>query len=157
MAIVGDDNVYQLVGNRFIAYLRDNDFQVSKLNFGGEASPQAVQKAIDEIDGDIDFVAGISGGKTLDTAKEIGEKLKINTIIIPTLASTDAPTSRLSVIYNEDGTFNSYKMHTKSPDLVLVDSNITVHVPTKFLISGFGDALATYYEAQAVYNIKGFK
>ena len=48
MAIVGDDNVYQLVGNRFIAYLRDNDFQVSKLNFGGEASPQAVQKAIDE-------------------------------------------------------------------------------------------------------------
>lgn len=156
LAIVGDDNVYQLVGDRFIAYLRDNDFQVSKLDFGGEASPQAVQKAIDEIDGDIDFVAGIGGGKTLDTAKEIGEKLKINTIIIPTLASTDAPTSRLSVIYNEDGTFNSYKLHTKSPDLVLVDSNIIAHAPTKFLISGFGDALATYYEAQAVYDIKGF-
>ena len=35
------------------------------------------------------------------------------------------------------------------PDLVLVDSNIIAEAPVRFLASGMGDALATYFEAQA--------
>ncbi|WP_052767566.1 MULTISPECIES: glycerol dehydrogenase [Lacticaseibacillus] len=154
--IVGDENVYGLVGDRFIDYLKDNDYTVTKLMFGGEASPEEIQKAIDEIKDTPDFVIGIGGGKTLDTAKEIGQHLNIYTVIIPTLASTDAPISRLSVLYNEDGTFNAYQFHTKSPDLVLVDPAVISQAPPRFLASGFGDALSTYVEAKAVGDIHGF-
>ena len=44
--------------------------------------------------------------------------------MLPTTASTDAPTSALSVIYSDDGEFESYRFYGKNPDLVLVDTGI---------------------------------
>lgn len=69
---------------------------------------------------------------------------------MPTLASTDAPCSRLSVIYTNDGSFDHYRFYSKNPDLVLVDSKIIAGAPVKLLIAGIADALATNVEAQAV-------
>ena len=37
----------------------------------------------------------------------------------------------------------------KNPDLVLLDSKIVAAAPTRFLISGMGDALATWFEAES--------
>ena len=44
-------------------------------------------------------VAGIGGGKTLDTAKAIGYYQKLPVVVIPTIASTDAPTSAVRYLY----------------------------------------------------------
>lgn len=38
----------------------------------------------------------------------------------------------------------------RSPDLVIVDSQVIADAPVEFLVSGMGDAMATYYEARAV-------
>jgi glycerol dehydrogenase len=69
--------------------------------------------------------------------------------IIPTAASSDAPCSALSVIYNSDGTFLKSMRMKKNPDLVLVDTEIIVKAPVRLLVAGMGDAFATYYEARA--------
>ena len=45
----------------------------------------------------------MGGGKTMDTAKAVSDIFKAVTVIIPTTASTDAPTIGLSVIYTETG------------------------------------------------------
>jgi glycerol dehydrogenase len=55
----------------------------------------------------------------------------------------------LSVIYTETGQFESYLMLPKNPDVVLVDSQIVAQAPARLLVSGMGDALATYFEARA--------
>ena len=59
----------------------------------------------------VDVVAGIGGGKTLDTCKAVSHTLKIPTAVVPTIASTDAPCSGLSVIYTRTGAFDRYLTH----------------------------------------------
>jgi len=68
---------------------------------------------------------------------------------VPTIAATDAPTSSLSVIYSPDGSHEGEFFYDHSPSIVVVDSRIIAEAPTRFLVSGMGDALATLLEAEA--------
>ncbi|NLW07089.1 MAG: glycerol dehydrogenase [Clostridia bacterium] len=96
-----------------------------------------------------DVIVGIGGGKTIDTAKIVASSLNLPLVIVPTSASTDAPTSAMSVIYTESGEHRGTIRHKRNPDLVLVDTNIITKAPLRLFISGMGDALATYFEARA--------
>ena len=99
-------------------------------------------------------VVGIGGGKTLDTAKAIGYYQKLPVVVIPTIASTDAPTSALSVIYTEAGEFEEYLIYPKNPDMVVMDTAIIAKAPVRLLVSGMGDALSTWFEAKACYDAR---
>lgn len=97
-----------------------------------------------------DVVIGMGGGTAIDTAKAAGDTAGIRWVSAPTVASTDAPTSALSVIYTEDGAFESYRFYDRNPDLVLIDTQMVANAPARFLVAGVGDALATWIEARAV-------
>jgi glycerol dehydrogenase len=128
--------------------LLEEKIQVSTDRFTGEASQKEIDRLIEKARG-MEMVAGIGGGKTIDATKAVGHHLNIPVIIAPTIASTDAPTSALSVIYTEHGEFDHYLFLRQNPNLVLVDSQIVVKAPVRFLIAGMGDALATYFEADS--------
>lgn len=95
-------------------------------------------------------IAGVGGGTVLDLAKAVSYFLGLPVAIMPTVASSDAPCSALSVLYTEAGIFDEYLFLPKSPELVLVDSQQIVNAPAKLLSAGMGDAMATYFEARAV-------
>jgi glycerol dehydrogenase len=48
---------------------------------------------------------GAGGGKVLDTVRAIAAELSLPAVNCPTIASSDAPCSALSVVYKEDGSF----------------------------------------------------
>lgn len=116
--------------------------------FGGECSQAEIDLHRSALE-DANVVFGVGGGKTLDTAKSVAHFAGLPVVIVPTAASTDAPTSRLAVIYREDGAFDRYLPLPKNPDMVIMDTNVIAHAPVRFLMAGIGDALATYYEAAA--------
>jgi glycerol dehydrogenase len=116
--------------------------------FGGECSMQEIEKHRNMLEKN-DAVIGIGGGKTLDTAKAVSYYCGLPVMIIPTAASTDAPCSRLSVIYKENGEFEKYLPLKANPNIVVIDTDIIAKAPVRFLMAGIGDAFATYYEAEA--------
>ena len=118
--------------------------------FGGECSDEEIDRLADLAKRKaVSSIAGIGGGKTLDTAKAVAHELSVPVAVIPTLASTDAPCSALSVIYTREGAFKRYLFLPRNPDLVLVDTDFVVQAPVRFLVSGMGDALATWFEADS--------
>ncbi|NLL76083.1 MAG: glycerol dehydrogenase [Clostridiales bacterium] len=90
---------------------------------------------------------GLGGGKAIDTAKCVAKG--DNLIIVPTIAATDAPTSHSAVLYTPDGSFDDYAYFKQNPNVVLVDTAVIAKAPVRFLVSGMGDALSTYFEARA--------
>lgn len=117
-------------------------------NFGGECSRQEVAR-LQEVakNNNCACTIGLGGGKAIDTAKCVaqGEAL----IICPTIAATDAPTSHSAVLYTPDGAFDDYAYFKQSPSVVMIDTTVVAAAPTRFLVSGMGDALSTYFEARA--------
>lgn len=95
---------------------------------------------------------GLGGGKAIDTAKCVAEGEAL--IIVPTIAATDAPTSHSAVLYTPEGAFDDYAYFKQSPSVVLIDTTVIAKAPTRFLVSGMGDALSTYFEARA--NVQSF-
>jgi len=118
--------------------------------FGGECSRNEINRLVEayKVSG-CDVIVGIGGGKIHDTAKAVAYYAKAPIVIVPTIAGTDAPCSALSVIYSDDGIFEEYLFLPKNPNMVLVDTEIISKAPARLLVSGMGDALATYFEARA--------
>jgi glycerol dehydrogenase len=100
------------------------------------------------------FIVAIGGGKTIDTGKIVADRLGTPVVVIPTIASTDAPCSDCAVVYSEEGVVVRIEYQKRNPDLVLVDSEIIAHAPERFLIAGMGDALATWFEAESCRKTK---
>lgn len=118
--------------------------------FGGECSDEEIDRLVRLArEAGSEVIIGAGGGKTLDTAKAVAHSLKLPVVVVPTLASTDAPCSALAVIYTPGGIFKRYLILPKNPDLVLVDTQVIAEAPVRFLVSGMGDALATWFEAQS--------
>jgi glycerol dehydrogenase len=90
---------------------------------------------------------GLGGGKAIDTAKCVAKGDSL--IIVPTIAATDAPTSHSAVLYTPDGSFDDYAYFKQNPNVVLIDTAVIAKAPVRFLVSGMGDALSTYFEARA--------
>lgn len=100
------------------------------------------------------FVVAVGGGKTIDTGKIVADRLNTPVIVVPTIASTDAPCSACAVVYDEEGKVIRVEYQRKNPDLVLVDAEIIANAPARFLVSGMGDALATCFEAESCRKTK---
>ena len=121
--------------------------------FNGECSKNEVNRLLKVVEEKgCDVVVGIGGGKILDTAKAVAYYAKLPVVICPTIASTDAPCSALSVLYTDDGVFDQYLFLPSNPNVVLMDTAVIAKSPARLTISGMGDALATWFEARATYN-----
>jgi len=95
-------------------------------------------------------VVGAGGGKASDTARAVADELGLPAILTPTLASTDAPCSALSVIYSAGGSVEGFRFYNRHPLLVLMDTAVVARGPKRQLVGGLGDALATWFEARTV-------
>jgi glycerol dehydrogenase len=129
--------------------------------FGGECTAAEIRRGCHSAQTTkAKVVIGAGGGKVLDTARAIAADLALPVVNCPTIASSDAPCSALSVIYTEAGAVEEYRIYRRNPDLVLVDTSVIAKGPIRPLVAGMGDALATWFEAKVcvdggVKNMRG--
>lgn len=128
--------------------------------FGGECSHREINRVKASAEAHHSrIIIGAGGGKVLDTARAVAADLQLPVVNCPTVASSDAPCSALSVIYTDEGVFQEYRIYGKNPDLVLVDTQVIAQSPPRLLVAGMGDALATWFEAKtcADGNVKNMR
>ena len=147
---IADDFVTGLVGEQVKESFVTAEAELVLEKFNGECCQTEIESLIAIAKANsTEVIIGIGGGKTLDTAKAIAFYCHLPVVVVPTIASTDAPTSALAVIYTETGEFSEYLMIPRNPNMVIMDSKIIAAAPVRLLVSGMGDALSTYFEARA--------
>ena len=141
--------------------LGDAGYAYSVHDFAGECSHAEIARIVASAQAaQAETIVGAGGGKVLDAARAAAADLSLPVVNCPSVASSDAPCSALSVIYTDDGVFQEYRFYRRNPDLVLVDTHVVAQGPPRLLAAGMGDALATWFEAKTcvaghVRNMRG--
>jgi len=153
VAVLADKFVLSILQDKLSGSLNASGVRHTIVPFNGECSRTEIErvKNIAEQNG-AKAVIGVGGGKTLDAAKAVAYYAGLPVVVCPTIASTDAPCSALSVIYTDAGEFESYLFVPNNPERVLVDTEVVANAPVRLLAAGIGDALATWFEARACAN-----
>lgn len=128
----------------------------SSFKFSGECSYAMINALNKEIlNTSPHAIIGLGGGKAMDTAKAVAKFMNIPIIICPTIASNDAPTSRLIIIYDEFHKVQAVEKTKSNPEIVIVDTEIIVQAPARFFSAGIGDAISKMFEANQCHNSNG--
>src|SRR5215510_12292541 len=84
--------------------------------FGGECSLAEIERVKSAArQHQAQVIVGTGGGKVLDTARAAAADLDLPVVNCPTVASSEAPCSALSVLYTEEGVFHEYRFYPKNP------------------------------------------
>ena len=147
--IVAGNNAVRLLSEVWQKYLGESGISHTVYQFGGECSYPEIERIKDAARANRSrIIIGAGGGKILDAVRAAADDLNLPVVNCPTVASSDAPCSALSVIYTDEGVFQEYRFYRKNPDLVLVDTQVVAKAPPRLLVAGMGDALATWFEAK---------
>ena len=148
--IVAGRSALRLLTDSWARSFADAGMEYSVFRFAGECTAEEIRRGGQAgREERAQVVIGAGGGKVLDTARAVAADLGLPVVNCPTLASSDAPCSALSVIYTEGGAVEEYRIYRRNPDLVLVDTAVIAKSPVRPLVAGMGDALATWFEAKA--------
>ena len=121
------------------------DHMLLKLKCDGFIINNNKIKSVDQLkiklnSGSYDAIIAVGGGKVLDVVKRCSYLNNINHISVPTIISNDGLISPICVLKDE------YNKHTSLPGLmpmgVLIDLNIILKSPLKFLQAAAGDLLS---------------
>jgi glycerol dehydrogenase len=95
-----------------------------------------------------DLVIAAGGGKGIDAGKAVAHRLNLSLVTLPTAASTDSPTSKNYVLYDDTHRMAGVFHLPRNPDSVIVDTTLLAQAPSVLLSYGLGDAIAKRFEAR---------
>jgi len=149
VALLADERVRDLVSGAMRDSCAEAGLEMSELLFGGEITYAEVDRLAGLLDGATpDIVIAAGGGKAIDTGKLLSRKIDAKFVSVPTVASNDAPTSHIAVVYDESHKIVGVEENKSNPDLVLVDTAIIAKAPVRLLSAGVGDALVKCFEVR---------
>jgi glycerol dehydrogenase len=146
--VIGGKTALSLCGPAILASLAEKGISCYQECFQGVSSQQEIRRLTGIAAANrVDVIIALGGGASIDAGKAVSHEMKLPVIVVPTVVSTDAPCSALSVVYTETGVFERYLLLRKNPDCILVDTALVAGSPARFLVAGMGDALATFWES----------
>lgn len=87
-------------------------------------------------------IVGVGGGRVMDLAKLAGQMAKLPVINVPTVSSTCAAFTPLSVMYTEEGRTVGTWYHPTEVDAVIADTTVLSRQPVRYAAAGVMDSLA---------------
>lgn len=146
--IIGGETALLKAGDKLLSAM--HGFEIADtVVYGKECFRANIKRLYEEYKDDgIDFVAGVGGGKAIDTAKCVADMLGVEIITVPTIASTCAASSALAVIYDENHTYEGFWNLKRPAYHCFIDTEIVINAPVMYFRAGIGDTVAKYYEVE---------
>lgn len=154
--LVGDAFVLDMVGPAVTGSCQPAGVQVTPLLFAGEITPAEIERLVAAarvLPADVVIAAG--GGKGIDAGKAVAHHLRVPVITLPTIASNDAPTSKIYVVYDEQHRLLKVEHMPCNPHAVIVDTARIARAPRKLLLAGIGDAISKKFEVAQCHAAQG--
>lgn len=152
--IITDEIVLAKVAPRLRAVFGDLAMPAT-LCIGEEVTYGAIESLCSCMPVDTTVVVGLGGGKAIDMAKGMAAAKDLPMISVPTVASNDGPTARVYAVYDDEHRLVAIESMKSSPLAVVVDTNLIINSPVRFMRSGIGDAIAKTFEAEAAFSARG--
>ena len=152
--LIYGEKAYEAVSQYFFDAIKDSEMQlINSFLYGKDATYENAKKIISEIEPKhVDFIIAMGGGKCIDTAKYVADLCELPIITLPTIASTCAATTKISIMYNKDGSFLNVYSCKNAPVFCLINSKVITNAPIMYLWAGIGDTVAknveTYFSSR---------
>ena len=146
--LIGGRKALEAGESRLRAHLEGSGLEIvdTKL-YGHDCTYQAIDLLAEQAKAvNADMIFGMGGGKALDTAKGVGDRTGLPVFTFPTIAATCAATTALSVVYGEDGNFDSFYFYDRPAYHCFIDLTIIAQAPDKYLQAGMGDTIGKFFE-----------
>ena len=154
--LVADAFVQALVGPALTESCQQAGVALTPLCFGGEITPAEIGRLVDAARPlQVDVVIAAGGGKGIDAGKAVAHHLRVPVITVPTIASNDAPTSKIYVVYDEQHRLLKVEHMPGNPHAVVVDTALIARSPRKLLLAGIGDAISKKFEVAQCHAAQG--
>jgi glycerol dehydrogenase-like iron-containing ADH family enzyme len=154
--IVADSYVIDLIREVVVRSCADANVSVAFLEFNGEVTREGLKRLNSAFEASrTDVIVGAGGGKGIDAGKALVHACGGALITLPTVASTDAPTSKNYVVYDADHQLVEVGHLAANPSYVVVDTELIAKAPRIFLAMGIGDALSKKFEAEQCHKAHG--
>ena len=148
LLLIGGKTAMEKAKPAFLKAIQDSDLTlVADRWHGGECTFARIAELSEECGAlDVDLIVGMGGGKAIDTAKGVANKLGLPVVTLPTIASTCAGTTALSVVYHEDHTHDRTIFFDGPPAHCFIHTGILAQAPDRYLRAGMGDTIAKHFE-----------
>lgn len=148
MLLIGGKKALSAGKERLLSALADTEVEiVDTVLFGADCTYDNIHKwASYAKECGVDMIMGMGGGKALDTAKGAGYEAGLPVFTYPTIASTCAATTALSVVYREDGSFDSFYFYKRPAYHCFIDPTVIANAPDQYLQAGMGDTIGKFFE-----------
>ncbi|MDR1568053.1 MAG: iron-containing alcohol dehydrogenase family protein [Streptococcaceae bacterium] len=127
--------------------LNNNIISWKKFIFTGFPTFESANKISDfAVTHQVQAIVALGGGRVIDTVKIAGSYAKLPVIAVPTIAATCASWAAVSIVYDDNGAYQTVYFNQTCPELVLVDSKVIFSAPKRYLYAGVIDTFAKWYE-----------
>lgn len=148
MLLIGGEKALAAGKERLLAALTGTGIEIADtVLFGSDCTYANIHKwAAYAKECGADMIMGMGGGKALDTAKGAGYEAGLPVFTYPTIAATCAATTALSVVYREDGSFDSFYFYERPAYHCFMDLTVIANAPDQYLQAGMGDTIGKFFE-----------
>jgi glycerol dehydrogenase len=148
--IIAGKTAWNIAGPQLEESLKTAALHYELSYFNGECTYEETERLLGLLPEGIDLIVAIGGGQCMDAAKIVAHRTGLKIATVPTLASTCASTTPLSIIYKPGHEYLAIEYFDFCPMITLVDPQIIAEAPYRYLIAGIGDTLAKWYEAYPI-------
>lgn len=146
--IIGGQKAMAALADQIAAAAAPEIRILARLWYGGEASEENIQAlSSQEAVQAAEMIFAVGGGKALDTCKALGFRMGKPVYAFPTIASTCAACTAVSILYHPDGSFAAPCFLPGPPVHTFIDSSVIAQAPPRYLWAGMGDTYAKYFES----------